>query len=194
VILPAAVRPPLEGLEARPYLEGAHLLVGASLNGGSAYAALRDLFRSAGVERGDLYAAMDGWARAVPKGCDGLVCEAGFWGERGRPDLTGTFRGLSPRTFTPGHLARAILEGMARNLHEIWIRAGSPSGDIVGSGNALRNNPLLREILTECIGADVDLADHREEAAVGAALLAARLIEGAGPFISPQTAFGLQTA
>ena len=48
---------------------------------------------------------------------------------------------------------------------------------LVVSGNAVRKNPVLRQILAETFGLPLQIPAHTEEAAFGAALFAAR---GAG--------------
>ena len=167
------------GLEVRPYLDGRSLCVGASLNGGAAYALLRrlvsELRGQASVDE-DLYEVMERWAGAVPPGCDGLVCEPAFFGERGREGLSGSFAGISAANLTPGHLCRAVLEGMARTLHGFSIAVGIPAGTLVGSGNAVRKSALFRTILASTFGIPLEVSPYTEEAAVGAALVAARLL------------------
>jgi len=48
---------------------------------------------------------------------------------------------------------------------------------MTASGNAVRKNPVLRQILAETFGLPLQIPAHTEEAAFGAALFAAR---GAG--------------
>jgi len=180
-----ALEPPLE---VRPFVEGKSLHVGASLNGGAAYAVLRRFLAEAGgehAEADDLFAAMNSWAASVPPGCDGLVCDPAFAGERGREDLTGSLSGITPRNLTPGHLCRAVLEGMARTLHRFYRSAGLPKRVLVGSGNAVRMNGLFREILSSTFGLPLRVSEHTEEAAVGAALVAARVGELRGRATGP---------
>ena len=50
---------------------------------------------------------MDAWAAQAPPGCDGLVCEPTFYGERGRGELAGSLRGITALNLSPGHLCRA---------------------------------------------------------------------------------------
>ena len=49
----------------------------------------------------------------------------------------------------------------------------SPAVGLVGSGNAVRKNPVLRRYLEEQFGLPLKLPAHREEAAFGAAVFAA---------------------
>ena len=170
-------------LETRPYLAGTFLLVGAGIVGGTSYALLRDFFRQVGrdlfgAEPPDaLYPAIDALAAAVPPGSDGLRCDPRFGGNRYDPDQRGAFTGLDARTFTPGHLARALLEGVAATFHDLYGTmqgAGvAPRTRLIGAGNGLRRGPLLAAIVAARFGLPLLRPAHREEAAYGAALLAA---------------------
>jgi sugar (pentulose or hexulose) kinase len=174
--------PPVQALEARPYVDGAFLLVGAGLVGGRSYAWLREVFRGIGKAfygaRGDedLYQAMNRLAEEVPAGADGLRCEPLFTGTRQEPDRRGLWAGIGTANFTPGHMARALLEGLAEQFVLMYgemesLGAGGRTR-LIGAGNGIRKNPLLRRILGERFGMAMTVPAHREEAAYGAALLA----------------------
>jgi sugar (pentulose or hexulose) kinase len=177
------------GLETRPFPAGGFLLVSAGLSGGAAYAILERFFLSVcrdvyGITpTGSAFDAMNRLAASVPAGADGLRCEPFFSGTRLRPELRASWTGVSASNFTPGHMARALLEGMARTFagsHEVIRRLhGAPARRLVGAGNGIRANPLLARIIAEAFGLDMLLPAHREEAATGAARLAA---VGAGVF------------
>ncbi len=170
-------------LETRPYLDGRYLLVGAGIVGGKSYALLRDFFRQIGRDLfgveppQDLYPAIAALAAAVPPGSDGLRCDPRFGGNRYDPDQRGAFTGIDARTLTPGHMARALLEGVATTFHDLYGTmqgAGvAPRTRLIGSGNGLRQNPLLTALITERFGLPLLRPAHSEEAAFGAALLAA---------------------
>jgi len=178
---PAYVSP--GALETRPFLGELNLLVGAGHVGGTAYALLRDFVREIGrevsgvVESENLYPLLDRLAAGVPSGADGLRCDPRFAGTRVDPGQRGSLIGLTLQNFTLGHLARALLEGVAttfRDLYREMIAAGvTPRGRLIGSGNGIRRNPLLAEILSETFGVPLVTPVHTEEAARGAALLAA---------------------
>lgn len=169
-------------VEARPFPDGGFLAVAASLGGGRSYAALEGFFRQvAGQVLGRthpdrLYETMNRLAAAVPAWADGLRCEPYFHGARHREDLRASFAGLSAANFTPGHLARALLEGIARSLrggYAAILRHRGPAGTLVGAGNGLRENPVLAGIVEAEFGMPLGRPAHREEAAYGSALLAA---------------------
>ena len=176
-------------LETRPFPGGGFLLVSAGLSGGAAYAVLERFFRATAEQLlgvrlgGPLYARLNELAAAVPRGADGLRCEPFFTGTRSDADVRASWTGVSAENLTPGHLARALLEGMARTFagsYEPIRRAlGRPARRLVGSGNGIRANPLLARLVSEEFGLPLAVPVHTEEAACGAALLAA---VGAGLF------------
>lgn len=171
------------GLETRPFPRGGFVLVSAGLSGGAAYAVLERFFCQVGQELfgvskpPPLYESMNRLAATVPAGGDGLRCEPFFFGSRSQPDRRAAWSGLSSANCTPGHLARSLLEGMARTFHAGYdsIRQvlGEPRAVLVGAGNGVRENPLLAQILATEFGQPLHIAAHPEEAAYGAALLAA---------------------
>ena len=170
------------GMDTRYLPLGRYMLVGAGTAGGAAYAWVTDTveqwLRAFGFEtsRDTIYDRLAGMAAAIPDDSGGLVCEPFFRGTRQQPDARGRFTGIDPHNFTPGHVARAVMNGIAEALHEFYESAGEhrpqqPSR-IVGSGNGLRQNPLLAKSIATRFQCDVWLPEHREEAAYGAALLA----------------------
>jgi sugar (pentulose or hexulose) kinase len=170
-------------LETRPFPRGGYLLVFPGLVGGRTYAVLESFYRQTGAQLlgvpdpAALYPAMTRLAAQVPRGADGLRCEPLFTGTRAEPGLRASFTGLSPENFTPGHLTRALLEGMARAFRDGYERLARHGAGacrrLVGAGNGLRANPVLAQAVADEFGLPLRLPAHREEAAYGAALLAA---------------------
>jgi sugar (pentulose or hexulose) kinase len=170
-------------METRPFPGDGFLLVSAGLCGGKSYALLEQFFRIVGKRfigaAGDasLFKEMNRLAESVPSGAQGLRCEPFFTGTRARPDLRGAWTGISAENFTPGHMARALLEGMARafrtSYDEIARVAGQTRRRLVGAGNGIRENPLLSKLIADEFGMTLTTPAHREEAAFGAALAAA---------------------
>ncbi len=166
------------GIEARPFVKGKYLLAGASLCGGRAYAVLEHFFRSyakvVGMEEASQYAVMAELAERGMKGADRLkVCTA-FNGTRAEPGLRGSITNIGEDNFTPESLTFGVLEGMARELYDMYclVREGTDlkAERLVASGNGLRMNPVLQEICSGMFGAELILADFKEEAACGAAV------------------------
>ena len=82
-------------------------------------------------------------------------------------------------------MARAVLEGIAEQFRLLYgeiegLGAGGRT-QLVGAGNGIRKNALLREILQERFEMEMAVPMHTEEAAFGAALMAA---VGSGTFES----------
>lgn len=181
-------------LETRPF-PGGFLLVNAGLCGGRTYALLEKFFRQAWELNGEatppdsLFEAMNRLAAGVPPGADRLRCNPLFTGTRSQPELRGSFEGISVDNFTPAHITRALLEGMARvfasGAREIEAVEGKTRRQLIGAGNGLRENPVLADCVAREFALPLAVPCHREEAAFGAALLAA---VGLGAIADRQTA------
>jgi len=182
-------------IELRPLPIRKNLLSNVGLAGGWSYQVLENFFRRTcrDVFQVDaasaVYETLNRLAAAVPRGCDGLVCDPHFSGRRADPSRRGAFRGVTPQNLTPGHFARAVLEGMAHSLAEgyrsILASGNRPHRRVVAAGNAFRENDVLRESVRDAFGLPLAFTRHREEAAFGAALTAA---VGAGVFPSLEAA------
>ena len=175
-----------ETIDTRPYFGKGHLLVGAPLCGGFSYALLRDFIREVGErffgakgddESEELYEQMTELAATIPSGADDLRCEPLFAGTRLNPNRRASMEGMTAANFTPGHFARAILEGVVQQLLNYYAdmqESGvEPRRMLIGSGNGIRKNPLLPRIVAEMFGMPLRIPESAEEAAFGAALLAA---------------------
>ena len=170
-------------LETRPFPHGGFLAVCAGLCGGRSYALLEQFYREVGkrlfgvVSAEPLYEIMNRLAAEAPPGAEGVSCAPFFTGTRAQPDLRAFWGGVSATNFTPGNMTRALLEGMAvcfrRGYEAIGQLTHKARRRLVGSGNGLRENPVLANIVAGEIGLPLALPAHREEAAYGAALLAA---------------------
>jgi len=173
----------IEGVDTRCYLDESYMLVGASLCGGTSYALLNRFFKEVGraffgaTDEADLYTEMTRLASEVPPGADGLRCEPLFTGTRLNPKSRATWHGMTESNFTPGHMARSLLEGVAeqfRILYDGMLGGGvQPREYLIGSGNAIRRNSLLTKILSYAFNMPMRIPKNVEEAAFGAALLAA---------------------
>lgn len=170
--------------DARYLPDGRYLLVGAGLAGGDAYAWVRktvaawlDAF---GIERSDdeIFERLSQLASQTSAGCDGLEAEPFFRGTRREPARRGVFRGIGLDNFSPGHVARAVLEGIAAALagfveqHRSLPEVSGQFTRVIATGNAVRRNPLLAVSLADALGLRVFTPEHEEEAAFGAAVLA----------------------
>jgi xylulokinase len=157
----------------RWYMLGAMLAAGLSLRW------LRDTLGL--KDAPDAYSTLARLAADVPPGADGLLFLPYLIGERSPlndPLASGTFVGLALR-HERGHLARAIMEGVAlalRSIIEAMQARGAAVTQFLAAGNGLAS-PLWRQIVSDTVGLPLHLAAGREHTGRGAALLAGR---GAG--------------
>src|SRR6266566_4429618 len=109
-------------------------------------------------------------------GADGLILLPYLEGERtpNVPDGTGVFFGVTPKTFTPEHFARAAMEGVTlgmnyglRRLAELGVK---PKQIRATGGGA--NSKVWRQIMADIFNAEVVTLNVSEGAAYGAALQA----------------------
>jgi xylulokinase len=154
--------------EARWYLLGAMLSAGM---------ALRWLRATLGSERWS-YSEMDKTAAGVNAGSEGLVFLPYLVGERSPlmdPRAKGSFVGLTLR-HGPGHMVRALLEGVAfalRQITDAMAECGAELNRLVASGNGLAS-PLWRQILADVLNRPLYQGKDKhaaERAGVGAALI-----------------------
>lgn len=182
----SSVRPAYSGpeMEVRPFPGGDFLLVGASLTGGKALEVLANLIDSVAValtgERAaDPYSLLEATSASPPY----PVVDTRFAGSRGGAQA-GAIHHITMDNLTLPHLAYGFAQGVVSELHAFWAGAFRETGvtatitRLVGSGNAVRRNALVRERLTETFGLPLALTEHQEEAAVGAALYAASVVRG----------------
>lgn len=183
-VLPAgaAVDPggPAPTFEYRPYCGGRWAVVAASLCGGAAWAWLADTAEAWARDLGLAVPPRDAlFARLSDLGlaaADGPAVRPHFLGERHAPQVRGSIEGLGLAALGLGPLARGLARGIAGNLRDMLPPAVLEGRTrIVGSGNALRRSPLLRQMAADVFGLPLEMTEGREEAALGAALLAARL-------------------
>jgi xylulokinase len=122
------------------------------------------------------YDTLTAEAEQVSAGCEGLLWAPYLLGER-TPHLdsqaTAMFYGITA-SHTRGHLARAVLEGVAYSLKDtftLFAELGIPvKGVRLGGGGA--RGPLWRSIQANIYGYPCDVLVAEEGAAFGAALLA----------------------
>lgn len=170
-----------EELDAWPLPFGTFLQLGAALCGGWSYAYLRQFYQSVvrelcGVELSDedAYERMNALAAASPPGSGGLTADTRFSGTRKDESIKGSVTGMDTSNLTPANLSRAVLEGLVRELHSMWLTSGVQSTSrLVASGNAVRNNPALRSVIARIFDVDCRMSALPEEAARGAGYAAA---------------------
>jgi gluconokinase len=122
------------------------------------------------------YARLFADAEGVPPGADGVTVLPYFAGERSphwNPDARGVIAGLGLE-HTRAHIARAVLEGVAYCLADVW--------DVLSGQNELllparltggvTRSPLWPQIIADVLGVPLALTEAADASAVGAAMLA----------------------
>lgn len=177
-------------LDTRPFPGGGYILVGAALCGGQAFVLLKNFFEQTlrfflpalsdeQLQTGGLefYQVMT----SVPykKDVSGLpIVETLFDGTRFAPCKRGHIENISLSNFTPENLILGFLKGISRELYNFYQRLPEnirhEKDVIVGSGNALKRNPLLCQAFEELFGCKLSFSLYQEEAAFGACLSAVK--------------------
>lgn len=120
------------------------------------------------------YEVMERLARAGMHQRDPMQVSTLFQGTRHDPTRRGSISNIGEDNFTPEGLVYGTLEGMVRELYDLYhlIEQGTGihAAMLIGSGNGLRRNPVLQEICAQMFGAPLQLSPYEEEAACGAAL------------------------
>lgn len=116
-------------------------------------------------------------ALSAPAGADGLVVVPYLEGERtpNRPQATGSVHGLTLRTATPAHLARAAVEGLLCALADglaALVAQGATVDRIILVGGGARSE-AVRRIAPQVFGCPVRVPPPGEYVADGAARQAA---------------------
>ncbi len=168
-------------IEIRPFSKEGYLMVGASLCGGRAYALLENFFRAVaqmatGTSCPPLYEIMNKLAIDYPNLENKLEISTQFSGTRAEPGQRAVISNLGVDNFTPGHFIAGVLEGVARELHDLYkimsAEIAIKPQRLVGSGNALRLCIPLQRLVSEMFGMPLSIPRYKEEAACGAALFA----------------------
>jgi D-xylulose kinase len=119
---------------------------------------------------------LDSAVAKAPAGASGLLLLPYLEGERtpNVPDGTGTFVGVTPKTFTAEHFARAAMEGvtlgMNYGLRRLAALGVQPTQIRATGGGA--NSKVWRQIMADVFNAEVVTLKVGEGAAFGAALQA----------------------
>jgi len=149
-------------------------MLGAMLSAGMSLRWLRD---TVGLTSDpSAYDRLSAEAQAVPLGADGLIFLPYLVGERSPlmdSSARAAFVGLTLR-HTRGHMARAIMEGVAfalRHILETMREAGADVQELLAAGNGLAN-PFWRGVTADVLGIPLLSANAGERASRGAALLA----------------------
>ena len=122
------------------------------------------------------HAKFESAAAKAPSGADGLLLLPYLEGERtpNVPDGTGVFFGVTPKTFTAEHFARAAMEGVTLGMNYGLRRLadlGVKPKQIRATGGGAKSK-VWRQIMADVFDAEVVTLKVSEGAAYGAALQA----------------------
>ena len=170
-------------VELRPCTESSYILVGASLCGGRAYAMLEQFYREAAGTEERMYSRMQKQAEEFIEKYGKEAAwkvDTAFSGTRSDPLRRGMITEIGVENFHPGALTVGVISGILGELHEQYEQMGQLTGKkatcLVGSGNGIRRNPLMRKLAEEMFGMPMDVPAYEEEAAYGAALSAGKTV------------------
>ncbi|KAH0793863.1 sedoheptulokinase isoform X3 [Histomonas meleagridis] len=177
---------PSPTFEIRPFIDDTFLIVTAPLCGGRAWAFLKDVVKewmhSLGMpEISDdiiLYSKIDSLALNEIDSNDLPKIEPHFLGERWDETLRASFTNINLNNFTLGKVGAAMALGIVSNLKSnISEECFKDCKSIFVNGNAARKNKAMHRAIEKTFGISPSFKEGVEEAALGAAILAARLVE-----------------
>ncbi len=162
-----------EGVEIRPFDGQKYLAAGCSLCGGRAYAMFEKFVREAaelvtGEKCSSVYSQLD--KLLAEKNESELKADCRFCGTRNDPSVRGGIYNISENNFTVADMAFSVLEGISKELYDMYSLASADAAGLVCSGNGTRKNPVLRRIVSNMFGKSIKIPYYEEEAAYGAAL------------------------
>lgn len=167
-------------LDTRPLPGGGYILVGAALCGGCSFSLLKKFFSETiklytgeEMDDTDLYKIMVSVPyKEVQE--DDIRVETLFGGTRSHPEKRGKIMNISCLNWHPENLIRGFLEGMSQELYDFYQLLPNSIRErktiLVGSGNGIKRNPLLCQILKERFKCHLQVSACREEAALGACI------------------------
>ena len=171
-----------DGFELRPFIGGTHLKSYSALCGGHAYVILqrfmRDIAREITGKDEEQYALMDKIAEGKTDG-GGIKVTTTFNGTRQSPDKAGSIENVTGENFSPSNLIYGFSEGIVNELYEKCADTEElkRAKFVTVSGNGARKNGLIPRIIETKFGRDVVMKEVEEEAAVGAAIFAAKCVK-----------------
>ena len=93
-------------------------------------------------------------------------------GTRSDSTVKGSISNISTDNFNPAQLTLGVIDGMVSELYEMYELMNFKSCGVVGSGNCVRKNKKLIEMIEKRFGAKMKIPAHLEEASLGAAIFA----------------------
>ncbi len=166
------------GIESRPLTKDKFLLVGATICGGAAFAALESFFReyaaAAGAPDVPQFEVMKRLLEQQTNQTESWKVRTTFAGTRENPNETGMIEGIRTSNFHPASIIRGVLNGIAQELYDLYTAMQNGTGiaksRLIASGNGVRRNTALQNIIQDRFGMPLEVERNEEEAAFGAAI------------------------
>lgn len=161
-----------DNIETRPYFDGKYLVVGAALCGGRAYSILKNFYYQVfgyvtDIKETDVYDIMN---KMISDTNLTVKVDTRFAGTRSDSSITGSISGITENNFTPGQITLGVLDGIVKELYNMYKLMNIKKSGLVGSGNGIRKNSSLVKCAELVFGSKMQIPSHMEEAAFGAAL------------------------
>ena len=174
-----------EEVEFRPYFGGTFLCVGSSLCGGYSYMLLRNFFEEVillfqeNVPE-EIYQTMNRAAERIYTSTEKVTINTQFNGTRKNPKASGSISNLKPVNFHPEHFILGILSGIPEELYHLYEKMPVDmeiQRILVASGNGVRMNSVLQQLLSDLFQMQLKIPRYVEEAAYGCSLYALYAID-----------------
>jgi len=180
------------GFEKRPLGDLGFINVAFSLCGGDSYAILASFFNKVleafGCEKREgIEQQMDhlDFSHVTQK----MKVSPLFLGERGKKESFASFSHINKDNFTPEAMTLGLIEGIVDELWRFYdqlpLSIQQEKSLLLGSGNGIKKNPLMKTIVEKVYGKKLIIQDEGEESARGAAIHA---LVGIGLYPSYQVA------
>lgn len=162
-----------KSLETRPYFEGKYLTVGSALCGGRAYSLMKDFIKDiisykAEVSEEETYKIMGEMLEVIDN--PSVKADTRFAGTRYDSSIKGSFTNITTENFKIEQLVYSVLFGMNEELFDMYVKMNSPKTSVVGSGNGIRKNAHLIDIIERTYKSKLKIPKHVEEASFGSAI------------------------
>ncbi|GAB6122075.1 sedoheptulokinase [Dysgonomonas termitidis] len=177
----------IDGYETqiRPFDDKSYLVATSFINGGSVYESLFSFFKETGKKLFGLTEIDDNmlWQRMLEAGRDNctkkipLEVSPLLEGQRKNEGVKGCISDLTTANFTPDDFVAGFLKGLSVHYKTGYFpELESRVRYICGSGNGVKRNPLLCEMIEKEFGHPLYFSSYNEEAAMGAVVNAAKAI------------------
>ena len=169
-----------QGLETRPLIGNHYLYVGSSLYGGWAFAYLGKFFQAVLQQFSDIDISIEQIIKQMSEigktardDAAGVMSIMDFMDNGTDQNIKGAYQGIDTSNLTPANFCRATVNAIIDDLYQCYKLASLPISSLYVSGNAIQHNNLLYDTIARKWCMSPSVSECREEAAVGAAYLAA---------------------